>query len=177
MTCCMKCMLVGCLVGWLFNERHVNTERSLCANCGCGNRLSRLRMTNEIQCILPYDAQQQCITVHSKTLQLRKRSNRLSIWSNDLLAYYYVFSAFANTKPDPTHHIRYNFTRCRCSFMSWPGFNQRKTGFLPDFQLYSLKFFIICIMPIYDLKSHLTTRLFQIVFNVSRLFYFNYSWH
>jgi len=36
---------------------------------------------------------------------------------HDLLAYYYV-SAFANTKPDLTHPIQYNFTRCEYSFMS-----------------------------------------------------------
>jgi len=29
--------------------------------------------------------------------------------------------AFANTKPDPTHPIWYNLTRCGCSFMSSPG--------------------------------------------------------
>jgi len=35
-----------------------------------------------------------------------------------LLAY---VSVVANTKPDPTHPIRYNFIRCGCSLMSWPG--------------------------------------------------------
>jgi len=37
-----------------------------------------LRMSNEIQCILPYVIRSQCNTVHSKTLQLHKRNNRLS---------------------------------------------------------------------------------------------------
>jgi len=39
---------------------------------------SRLRMANEIQCILPYVTRKQCNTVHSKLLQLHKRNNQLS---------------------------------------------------------------------------------------------------
>jgi len=38
-------------------------------------------------------------------------------YMTDLLAYYYV-GTFTNTKRDPTHPIRYNFTRRGCSFMS-----------------------------------------------------------
>jgi len=40
---------------WLVVQRHVDTERSICANCGGeGNRLIPLRMANEIKHILPY---------------------------------------------------------------------------------------------------------------------------
>jgi len=56
------------LAGWLVVKRHVNTERSICANCGGGKPAQSAKdghgglmlyntdlhgMTNEIQCILP----------------------------------------------------------------------------------------------------------------------------
>jgi len=50
-------------------------------------------------------------TVHIKTLQLHKRKNRIS----NRMTYLLLHWRFANTKPDITHPIRYNFTRCGCS--------------------------------------------------------------
>jgi len=64
------------LVGWLFNGLTQKGQFGLTAEEG--NRLSLLRMDNEIQCILPYVTRQQCNTVHSKPLQLHKRNKRLS---------------------------------------------------------------------------------------------------
>jgi len=55
------------------------------SSVGEGNWLSRRRMANEIQCILPYVTQ--CNTVHSKTLQLHERNNWLSNRMNYCLYY------------------------------------------------------------------------------------------
>jgi len=64
--------------GWLVVQRHINTERSIGANCGGRKPAQSAKDGNEIQCILPYVTRNQCNTVHSKTLQLHKRNNRLS---------------------------------------------------------------------------------------------------
>jgi len=45
--------LVGWLVGWLFNGTS-KQKGQFVPTAEEGNRLSRLRMANEIQCILPY---------------------------------------------------------------------------------------------------------------------------
>jgi len=36
-------------IGWC-----LTITKSICAKCGAGNGLRRLRMANEIQCIIPY---------------------------------------------------------------------------------------------------------------------------
>jgi len=66
------------MVDWLLNGTSTQKGQFV-PTAGERNRLSRLRMANEIQCILTYVTRWQCNTVHSKTLQLHKRNNRLSI--------------------------------------------------------------------------------------------------
>jgi len=63
--------------GWLFNGT-LTQKSKFVPTAGEGNRLSRLRMDHEIQCIISHVTQQQCNTVCSKTLQLHKRKDRLS---------------------------------------------------------------------------------------------------
>jgi len=109
-----RCTLVGWLVSWLFNSTSTQKGQFVPTAGRETDLVGRLRMANEIQCILSYVTQQQCNTVHSKTLQLHKRNNRLS---NPMT--YFLIIQFANIKPDPTHPIQYNFTLCGCSFMSW----------------------------------------------------------
>jgi len=66
---------IGWLVGCLTARQH--KKANLCQLWGEENRLRRLRMAREIQCIIPYVTRYKCNTVHSKTLQLHKLNNRL----------------------------------------------------------------------------------------------------
>jgi len=81
----LHCNFVG-TVDWLIGRltacqhRKVNLCRLREGNC-----LRRLRMANEMQCIIPYVTQYQRNTVHSNTLQVHKRNKWLSNWMTCLL--------------------------------------------------------------------------------------------
>jgi len=64
-----------------------------------GNWLRRLRIANEIQCILPINNVTHFTVKHSS--YTNTVTGNLIVY---LLAHYYV-SAFTNTKPDLTHPI------------------------------------------------------------------------
>jgi len=69
------------LFGWLFNGTSTQKGQFV----PTAGEENRQRMANEIQCTPPYVTRQQCNTVHSKTLQLHKRNNRLSYRMTHLL--------------------------------------------------------------------------------------------
>jgi len=72
----MRAMLAAQQFDWLvFNGTSTQKDQFVPT---AGNRLSRPRMANGIKCIITYVTRKQCNTVHSKTLQLPVRNNRLS---------------------------------------------------------------------------------------------------
>jgi len=93
-------------------------ERKFVPTAGEGKQHMQLRMSNKIQCIIPYVTLQQFnIVKHSS--YINATTCCLIVRLTCLLSYYYG-SAFTNTKLDPTHLIQYNLTRCECSLTSCP---------------------------------------------------------
>jgi len=107
------------LIGYLTARQHrkVNVCHHCVPTAGEGNRLSWLRMANEIQSIIPHVTQ--CNTDCSKTLQLHKRNNRQS----NRMTYLPIITLALSPIPSQIPHTLfdiYNFNRCGCSLTLCP---------------------------------------------------------
>jgi len=106
------------LIDRLFNSTSTQKGQFV-PTVGEGNLFNRLRMANEIQCIISHVTRQQCNTICSKTLQSQKRNNRLSNWM--------TYSHIIKLAPSPirsqiphTLFDIYNFSRCGCNLTIMP---------------------------------------------------------
>jgi len=91
------------LIDWLLNGTSTQKGQHV-PSAGEGNRLSRQMMANEIQCIVRHVTWDNNVT--RSTVKHSSYTNATTGYLIVWLTYYYV-SAFTNTKPDPTHPIRY----------------------------------------------------------------------
>jgi len=82
--------LIDWLIDWCFNGTSTQKGQFV-PTAGVGNRLSRLRMANEIQCIIPYVIRQQCNTEIPPIVNTGTERDKILSWRLGVKTIHTVF--------------------------------------------------------------------------------------